>query len=418
MIWPSTAVVIGNFTGNLRNPADGHPATAEQDITQSSSFSAETPVEYFTSADKSSFSTSYDESIYLPGYGSFSGDEGNYYNSEYYKPGIGPLGYYESDYWRQEDSSTDSYWGRHSWSFNLTGTNLSALDGFALPQAPWSIYGEMPNTREEPNVVEANGTLYLLGGENGSYSPNLTFHEEQSDGSWGTLNSPTPTTWYSTAATVRDTGTTSGEMIIFISDAYNPAIYSYNTIFDSWNSIGSYSTTNDLYDCFMWGDDLLYMILGSTIVGYQFSTDEFLDSIYLDSDFSHMSVITHGDYIYIVGQYLVSGGGIFNLDYVYSTRIQYYDGAWSALGFTADSERRWCPGLAIYNNRLYVFGGTTDGTHVISASIAAGPPSDWQSHSSMLYGGTYLEAVVRGEEILVFGCDEGTKIEVYRPEND
>jgi len=83
-----------------------------------------------------------------------------------------------------------------------------------------------------------------------------------------------------------------------------------------------------------------------------------------------------------------------------------------------DSERRWCPGLAIYNDRLYVFGGTEDGTHVISSSIASGAPSDWQSHSPMLYGGTNLDAEVRGSEILVFGCDDGEKIEIYSPDND
>jgi len=392
--------------------------TTEQSITQSSSFSADTPVEYSTTADKSSFSTSYDESISLPEYGYFSsGDEGNYYNNEYYKRGIGPLGYYEYNYWREEDG-TDSYWGRHTWSFNLTDTSLSASDGFEVPKAPWRIYGEMPDHRDEAEAVVANDVLYLLGGQTDSYDGNTNFHKESSSGTWTPLSSPPPSDWYRSAATVRDTGTSSGENIIFLADTGNPTIYSYSPT-GIWSTIDSYSSSLDVYDCFMWGSDLLYMVLGHSVVGYEFSTGDFLDPIYLDSDLSYLSAITRGDYIYIVGQYLVSGGGIFNNEYIYSTRIIYYNGSsWSSLLSVGDSERRWCPGLAIYNDRLYVFGGTEDGTHVISSSIASGAPSDWQSHSPMLYGGTNLDAEVRGSEILVFGCDDGEKIEIYSPDND
>lgn len=185
-----------------------------------------------------------------------------------------------------------------------------------------------------------NGVLYVLGGEKADYSANTSFYREESDGSWTSLGTVPGGSWISSSATTRITSL--WEELLLVVDTSNPTAYSYNTSSDAWSTLGSFS------------------------VPYQFTTGSFLgyeDMIDFNDDMTYMSAKVEGDYIYIVGQYKVSGGGMFGGEYVYSTRLFYYNGSsWSSPSWSVDAKRRWCPALAVYGDRLYVIGGTEDGT--------------------------------------------------------
>ena len=384
------------------------------DIT-SSSFSAEYPAEYSTDTDCANFNSSYDDSIIIPGYDPIDGDVLTYTISEHYKAGVGPVGITLYDYLKDVTSSNSWEIYIREWSVNLVSTSLSADDGFSFPQPAWDIYGEMPEVISCPNVILLNNSLYIVGG-NLSYDPVLSLYKEGDEGEW-IAQSSIPDSWnvstsgsLSGACLAYPTGSLTYHIYFTASFSNGLNIYDYNPFTDNW-SIKYYGNyTGAIYSCFSWGNNLIYSVgFKGRLLEYDLSSSTFEDIGFLMDDFTYINAVSDGDKIFLVGQYEPYFNG-------YQTGIQYYNGTtWIQVYPGISNKRRWHPGLAIYNDRLYILGGTEDGRDVISAQIDSDGLSDWMEHSPMLYGGSSLNAITKDNKIYVFGTDEGSKIEVFDP---
>lgn len=385
---------------------------------KTSSISATTPVSYTTTGHKATYSSSYDDTIYLPGYDPFKGDEATHNISEYYKPGVGPVGFYLYDYLKDYADSSSWTTIRNIWNFSLVSTSLTSDDNFVFPQPPWKVFSDMPQAKIAPDAVVANNTIYLMAGRDSSYNALTALYKLESDGSWSSAKS-IPSTWStissSTGAFVKDSGSP-GEAIYLTGKfgGYN-STYRYLPSTNTWSLYSSSNLQYTHYDSFSWGTNYIYSLgLDGRLLEYNISTDNYTTLGIIDDDLTYLSVIADDEKIITVGQYEPWYNN-------FTTGMFINTGSgWSTNQWYSDSKRRWEPALAFYNNRLYIFGGGQDdeAKKVVSCVISGTTASNWKTHSPMLYGGTRLDAVVLDDKIYLFGCDEGKKIEIYTPEND
>ena len=380
---------------------------------------ASAPAPYTTSCFGADYNSSYDDTISIPGYDPIDGDVSTLTINEFHKAGVGPLGLSYYDYLK--DVTGPSSWDTIiiNWDYSLVSTTLDARDGFSFPIPPWQVYGEMPEIKRYANAVVLNDEIHLLGGRE-LYTAKTAMYSEDADGNWLT-RSPVPDEWVTSTsgsgACIRQGQKLLPETIHFAMK-YNYGLsrviraYSYNPISDSWSSYAESTFSMDVYDCFMYGNDFLYVLCsGGQMMEYDFYAigDNFTywGTIPGAEELTYASALVYNDAIYIVGQYNPYGT-------TYTTGMFVYNGeSWEQVAWIVDSLRRWNPALAVHNDRLYIIGGNEK--EVVSCSVTTGTVSDWQIHPSMLYGGSGLDALVVGDQILVFGCDEGTKIEVFTP---
>lgn len=378
---------------------------------------AEAPVEYSTSCHSASYSYSKDDSVSIPGI-YLDGDEVSLNYSDYFKPGIGPLGHKYHNYSKDVASSGDWSSASTDRKYVLISSSLAADDNFAPPLSAWQVAGDMPTVKSNPDAVLLDGVVYLMGGS-ASYSASTGVYRQETDGSWTQLAS-VPVSWVTGSS---DTGATVKDGKIYLAMKYNLGtsrqmrIYSYDQATNNWMNYAQTLSEADVYDIFLWGTKL-YVVCEN---GSHYIYDSSLKSagFGLTDGLSYLSALSHDNTnLFVVGQYNTYGDTYTTGMFVAGNSATYGENSvWGA----SDSKRRWSPGLAVYDNRLYVFGGGEDeyAKKVVSCAFdESGNISGWRDHSPMLYGGTGLDALVIGDRIYVYGTDSGAKIEVYTPAND
>lgn len=379
------------------------------------SFAAAEPKAYATSSHRAAWSFSKDDSVSVPGYDPIRGDECAWSVEEHFKPGIGPLGC-RDDYYFYDKGKSSGEWTTyiHHWTYSLVASSLQAADGFAPPRPAWEVAGPMPFVGVGITAVKAGSSVFLVGGRN-SYTPTRALYRRGADGAW-TKKADIPCD-YATSTGNGGAAVVPGKLydtIYFVADAnlgtgLKAQVYGYNVASDQWSSRASYSASLRPTECFF--------IDGGVGIFGDYGTVRFFDpadnsiggSGNLDAKLTAAAAATDGANVYAIGQRNSYGD-------VYTTGGYVYSGSWSQMAWFVDGKRRWKPGLALYGGRLYVFGG--NGKDVVSCAVSGGTLSDWKTHSPMLYGGSYLSAMVEGDKIYVYGCDDGKKIEVYSPADD
>ncbi len=408
---------ISNYGFFIRDLSDGLGI-------ESSNFTADedAPISYTTTSHSVNYDYSEDNSISIPGI-YMAGDEFSCYFTDYYKAGIGPIGHNYYHYWKDIEGPGEWSSGTTEETFTLISTSLEADDGFEPPVPIWQVAGDMPEVKKWPNAVFIDGDIYLMAGEDGSYNASQTVYRQEDDGSWTKLAS-IPVGWVACAS---GTGACVKDGKVYLAMKYNLGMsrqlrmYVYDPAADSWSLMATHNTAVDIYDCFLWGETIY--IVGGNGVHYALNGEAIEDTavyslVSSPESLTYISALSTADDIFIVGQYKIAFNtyitGMWTVDNNSSYPIK---SKWNPSEF----KRRWAPGLAVYNNRLYVFGGGDGETakKVVSCAIDGnGNVSDWQIHAPMLYGGTKLDALVVGNKIYVYGTDEGTKIEVYSPDDD
>lgn len=377
-------------------------------ILSSGSYTATQPMGWSTSVQSAEWGSSYDDSIYVPGYDPIAGDEYNRSASEKFKAGIGPVACSDYDYLYDRESSSDSSTYITKWAFSLVKTNLVADDSFTLPELVWDL-AEMPDTRTDPSVVFLDGNLYiLLGGV--TYEGSRTMYRQEADGSW-TQRADLPSSFsglygFGTAC-VYD-----GKIYAFITakPSYRTAVYAYDPGTNSWSTAYAPGTLNVSPATSVLNGTVIFF-LGENSSRHEFDPSAGTITSYsiINSRISHPRIISGEGKFYIVCQFNPSGD-------TYTTGLWTCPpGGWTQQGWYIDGKRRAKPALAIYDGRLWVFGGDKS---VVSAPLSAGVVGTWKTHTDMLYGGAYLSAVVVGNEIRVYGSNAGTAIEIYHPDSD
>lgn len=347
---------------------------------------------------------------HIPGYNPIAGDEYNRAASERFKAGIGPVACSDYDYLYDRESSSNSSTYLTKWAFSLVKTSLLADDSFTLPELVWDL-AKMPDTRIDPSVVSLDGKLYiLLGGV--SYEGSRTMYRQESDGSW-TQCADLPSSFsglygFGTAC-VYD-----GKIYAFIKakPSYKTAVYAYDPSTNSWSTAyAPGSITVSPATSALNGNVIFFLGHESGMNEFDPSTGTITSYSLMDSKITYPRMIRDGLNYYMISQYNPSGDNYTTGFWAYI----YGSGGWAKQNWFFDSKRRSKVALAIYDGRLWVFGG--DKT-VVSAPLSAGVVGTWKKHSDMLYGGTYLSAVVVGNEIRVYGSNAGTAIEIYHPDSD
>jgi Kelch motif len=351
-----------------------------------------------------------------------SGDPVTISESEYYKPGIGPLGYVFG--------SSQSFSGGGFYSANkvqrsieLIGTSLHAADNSTLAPPPWTEVHPMNIERQSHTSVAAGGKIYVISGVR-YVSPNWVYLRDVS------AYDPAADSWTSVATIPGDAFAATAELIhgkIYIASDRSdgsPPLFIFDPATGAWSTGAAVPYDDPASGSCPMLDDYLVSITPNgaysarlTVQLYRTSTNEWLRGTdFAWSDDRWFSVACIDTDLYLVGGYrqflsTTTFGGILKYDAV--------NGVWSQPSATMAIPRS-AHASVVLNGEIIVLGGLDkDGRPLRSVEAYSPTTNSWRKLPSMLRPRRDFDAVVLNGKIYVLGGDSDggptASVELYVP---
>jgi len=237
----------------------------------------------------------------------------------------------------------------------------------------WSVYNNLPDTINKSQAIVTNGIVYILGGVvNGSYSSDVYSSTINPDGTLGvwSIDAPLPIELTQSQAVVINNK-------VYLIGGFTGNLYSSTVYFASINSDGT---------------------LGPWSTGPS-----------LPEPISDAQVIVTTNTIYLVGGY--NGANWLATIYTATINPDGTLGAWAATDALPDVLGG--SHLVVTSNRVYLLGGKTDATNVVSTVYSAPINSDetigpWVADNSLPIPLTGGQAIVIGGKVFLLGGYNGS----------